>query len=293
MTSPNTRSPRGTTPGRPDDQSVDEPTTFYIRSAAKMLGVSTSALRDWESQALIAPRRAANGYRIYDYNDIRRLREIRYLMENDGLTIAGVKRLLKPDAEMVASRPATKEDGGFDALAKSMKRLRQQKGMSLRKLSAETGLAPSHLSAVERAAKKPSLVAVRTIAEALDTTFLDLIGETDDGGEDIVVRRSERPRPKTELPGIVIEKLARRAQDLDPHLMTIGPGVKSDESYAHAGEEFIFVLSGELEITLEDTDTHVLGTGDSITFRSRRPHRWRNAGSEETVVIWVDTPPNF
>jgi quercetin dioxygenase-like cupin family protein len=67
----------------------------------------------------------------------------------------------------------------------------------------------------------------------------------------------------------------------------------SEESYLHEGEEFLYVLTGTFEITLEEMDTYVLEAGAAMTFASNRPHRWRNPGAVETQVLWVNTPPTF
>ena len=88
-----------------------------------------------------------------------------------------------------------------------------------------------------------------------------------------------------------MEKLDGGGEDLAAHLMTITPGSGSEGSYHHGGEEFIYVLAGELEITLDETEISRLAAGDAITFRSERPHRWRNSGAATAVAVWVDTPP--
>jgi DNA-binding transcriptional MerR regulator len=59
----------------------DEPTTttrlFTISEAAQAVGVSTSTLKRWELQHQIAPRRVANGQRIYSEADVTRLRSLK------------------------------------------------------------------------------------------------------------------------------------------------------------------------------------------------------------------------
>ena len=64
---------------------------------------------------------------------------------------------------------------------------------------------------------------------------------------------------------------------MEPHLFTIAPGAGSGDSYAHEGEEFIFVLRGTLDISLEGEE-YVLQAGDSFYFESNTPHTWRNSG---------------
>ncbi|MDD5567726.1 MAG: cupin domain-containing protein, partial [Candidatus Omnitrophica bacterium] len=63
-------------------------------------------------------------------------------------------------------------------------------------------------------------------------------------------------------------------------------------SYKHFGQEFVLVLKGAIEITLNDS-MYVLRKGDSIYFNSNVPHEFRNIGNEEAEAIWVITPPTF
>ena len=66
----------------------------------------------------------------------------------------------------------------------------------------------------------------------------------------------------------------------------------SGESYSHEGEEFIYVLRGDLAITVAESE-YQLKPGDSFYFESATPHHWKNPGRRETVVLWVNTPPTF
>ena len=93
-------------------------------------------------------------------------------------------------------------------------------------------------------------------------------------------------------PGVRMELLAWGNTVMEPHLFRIKPQAGSGESYAHEGEEFLFVLRGELEIALADEEYH-LKRGDSFYFESATPHRWKNPGRSETWLLWVNTPPTF
>jgi quercetin dioxygenase-like cupin family protein len=80
---------------------------------------------------------------------------------------------------------------------------------------------------------------------------------------------------------------------LEPLLFRIAPGASSGSSYTHDGEEFLYVLEGVFEITLDELTTYTLKEGDALTFASVRPHRFRNPGTAETTVVWINTPPTF
>src|SRR5438093_10414589 len=58
-------------------------------------------------------------------------------------------------------------------------------------------------------------------------------------------------------------------------------------------EEFIHVLSGRFEITLDGRQRYQLNAGDSMYFESTSLHAWVNPGSETTMLLWINTPPTF
>ena len=66
-------------------------------------------------------------------------------------------------------------------------------------------------------------------------------------------------------------------------------GSTGDDLYAHQGEEAGIVVSGVLELTIEE-EVYRLAAGDSFSFPSDLPHRYANPSDEETVVVWANTP---
>ena len=71
------------------------------------------------------------------------------------------------------------------------------------------------------------------------------------------------------------------------------PGADSGEDMLeHDGEEGGVVISGQIEITVSG-EVEVLSQGDGYYFDSRLPHRFRNIGDEECVIVSANTPPSF
>jgi quercetin dioxygenase-like cupin family protein len=81
-------------------------------------------------------------------------------------------------------------------------------------------------------------------------------------------------------------------RQLEAILVRMPPGQKRSEVTTHAGEEFVYVISGEVSLTLEGK-TFVLHAGDSAHYESTVPHSWANTARIETVVVWVGTPRLF
>ena len=84
--------------------------------------------------------------------------------------------------------------------------------------------------------------------------------------------------------GVRMELLAWGNTVMEPHLFRIAPEAGSGDPYTHEGEEFIYVLRGDLEIVVEGEE-YRLKPGDSFYFESATPHRWKNPGRKETWVL--------
>jgi DNA-binding transcriptional MerR regulator len=277
-------------PGGSSDEQVGG---VYIKQAARFVGVSPATIRAWERQGLVAPKRTQAGYRVYSQADIRRLRRVRDLFQAGGLNGAGVRHVLHLSGEDLLTH------GGADPsdsplVGRRIRQLRTRMRISVRELAARTDLSPSYVSSIERSLSRPSIASLQKLAAGLGINLSQMLDERPEAySQEVVVRPHERRRLQLDEPGIVLEQLAVVEQDLEPSMMRIAPDAGSGEAYSHDGEEFIFVLEGKFEITLDETHEYLLESGDAITFRSRRPHRWRNPGESETLLIWVNTPPTF
>ena len=134
-----------------------------------------------------------------------------------------------------------------------------------------------------------SVGTLRKLARFYGMNVLDLFEHEDSTHP--VVRKSER-KALSGGPGVNMELLARGHTVLEPHLFRVAPGSGSGSEYSHEGEEFMFLLQGELEIRLGD-EKYRLRSGDSMNFQSSTPHEWHNPGRKETLILWVNTPPTF
>jgi DNA-binding transcriptional MerR regulator len=91
----------------------DEPTTavFTVSQVADVLGVQQAFLRRLDTQALVSPARSDGGQRRYSRADIGRIEAI-VGMVDEGLTLAGIKRVLELQAEVTELRRQVKQLGG-------------------------------------------------------------------------------------------------------------------------------------------------------------------------------------
>jgi DNA-binding transcriptional MerR regulator len=253
-----------------------------IGEAARRVGVSPSALRQWEQQGLVTPTRTGSRYRLYTEADVARLREIHRMRTEERVNAPGIRRLLQPAAG--AGPGEARMDGA------ALRELRTAQGLSLRQAAERSGLSVSFISGVERGATRASIATLQRLTSAYEVTVGALLSQRRSRR---VVRAGERVSLELEADGVRIEQLADGARHLEPHLFWLAPGASSDGAYRHKGEEFLFVITGSLTIWVGKHERHTLRAGDALTFPSTLPHRWHNNPREETRLLWINTPPTF
>lgn len=177
-------------------------------------------------------------------------------------------------------------------LGDKIRRLRRERGMSLKDVAGKTGLTSSFLSQVERDLADPSITSLRKIAEALGIPIFYFLLNHDD--QNPVVRKNERKVlrfPQSNLTYELLSPDLNRKMEL--MLGRLKPGAAScEEPLAHPGEEFILVLEGVMEIDIGG-DTYCLEHGDSIYYYASIPHKLWSAGDEDLVFLSAITPPMF
>jgi transcriptional regulator with XRE-family HTH domain len=177
----------------------------------------------------------------------------------------------------------------------NIQRKRKERNITLRELAEKLDVSASFLSQVETGKASPSLSTLKTIADALQTTIGALIGEAEQVSHGLVTRESERQSLRQAGDKIKICMLTSpdSNKQMEPLLFQMGENAESGETvYKHFGQEFVLVIKGSLELTLNDTN-YILKKGDSIYFNSTVPHSFRNVYKGETEALWVITPPTF
>lgn len=191
-----------------------------------------------------------------------------------------------------------------DSLGHRIRRERKQQGKTLRELADACGISTSFLSQIERDQAKPSVGTLHRIADVLGVTIADLFVEPTvarrprETSLAQVTRADQRKALVYPNSGIRNELLTpdlRRAIQMMWVVIPPGEGT-GDEGLVHEGEECGLVLQGEIEIFVGEGDSqerHVLTAGDAIYQRSTIPHRSRNIGTTDAVIVVAITPPSF
>ena len=161
-----------------------------------------------------------------------------------------------------------------------IKAIREQKGLSLKEMADLTGFSTALLSQMENHLVSPSLGTIVKLGKAFGVKVGDFFGETHEEPF-AIVRKDERKQVSRFASkdgvkyGYAYESLGFEKKDrrMEPFVVTLEPAtVKTSKTSVHEGEEFIFVLEGEMEVILGN-HTDILYPGDSIYYDSTIPHR--------------------
>ena len=167
---------------------------------------------------------------------------------------------------------------------------RLKRHVSMRAFAAQTGFSPSFISQLENGQVSPSLGSLQKIAEALGVTLGEFFAAAaSEADENLIVRPADRRRLDSTWTDVHLEALGpmTRSRKLEPVLAIFGAGGRSGKRpHSHSREEFAFVLSGRVTLTLADEENE-LGPGDAVTLPAHSPHRWENRGQETVEVLMV------
>ena len=174
-----------------------------------------------------------------------------------------------------------------------LRHLRIAHKLSQRELAKRTGVPNSTISLIESNASNPSVGALKRILDGIPI-----------GLAEFFAFEPERPKKAfyTAEELVEIGKGAISYKQVGETLFgrslqmlkeCYQPGADTGKiPLVHEGEEGGIVLSGRLEVTVDD-ERRILGPGDAYYFESRRPHRFRCVGPVPCEVISACTPPTF
>nr|WP_281434940.1 cupin domain-containing protein [Rhizobium lemnae] len=174
-----------------------------------------------------------------------------------------------------------------------LRHLRMAHKLSQRELAKRAGVTNSTISLIESNASNPSVGALKRILDGIPIGLAEFFAFEPDkpkkafyAAEELV----EIGKGKISYRQIGDNLFGRSLQILKECYQ---PGADTGKvPLVHEGEEGGIVLSGRLEVTV-DEERRILGPGDAYYFESRRPHRFRCVGPVPCEVISACTPPTF
>jgi transcriptional regulator with XRE-family HTH domain len=180
-----------------------------------------------------------------------------------------------------------------------LRELRLRRGWTLQELAARSSLSKPFLSRLESGGRQASIAAALTLSRIFDVSLASLFESPVVEKPCVIVRAEDAP--ERSVHGLKYAPLshAGRFFNLQPLRVKVSPARRGNEHYHHDGEEWVYVLSGKLTLSLAGK-TYDLEPGDAAHFESRLPHRLMARGDHDAEVLVVAAPvwsppanPNF
>lgn len=178
--------------------------------------------------------------------------------------------------------------------------LRESLNLSVDELAERSGCEAGTIEQLESGAVAPSLTPLIKLTRALGVRLGTLLDDEIELGP-ILTKRDEAERvtriksletaSDAGVLGFFSLASGKASRHMEPFMIDVQPTTTDDHKLSsHEGEEFLFVLSGAIEVEY-GKQTHTLGEGDSIYYDSVVPHQVRCAGSTPASILAVVYAP--
>lgn len=173
--------------------------------------------------------------------------------------------------------------------------VRKAKNLSQRELAKRVGVTNSTISLIEQNKVSPSVSSLKKVLDGIPISLADFFtaDEVDAAPDSPFYRARELPDVGNNDIHYFLVGQRRRNRQICLLREVMPPGTDTGETlYAHEGEEGGVVIAGSVEVTVGE-QIQLLGPGDAYYFESRIPHRFRNVGEGDVVIVSANTPPSF
>lgn len=177
-------------------------------------------------------------------------------------------------------------DAGTPMIGPGIRRLRRALDLTLADVAARAGVSAPFLSQVENGRSRPSMKSLQRIADALDTTAVQLLASADPPRPVDVVRGDSASVSEGGGGGgggeARMRPLVRGHQRL--HALEFTGDHDWGREYRHRNDEILYVADGSAEVEA-DGSTYRLDRGDTLYCAAELPHRWRPLEEGTRVLV--------
>ena len=178
-------------------------------------------------------------------------------------------------------------------IGEKIRRLRMELQLTQEELASRSELTKGYISQVERDLSSPSISTLSDLLEALGTTLAEFFSDVNANQKvvftegDVFVK--EEPDYSMEINWIIPNA---QKNEMEPIIINLKPGGMSYDDEPHQGEEFGYVLEGEIELVLGGK-RHKAMKGESFYYKADIEHMLKNNSDEMASILWIATPPTF
>jgi len=176
-------------------------------------------------------------------------------------------------------------------IGSKIRSIRLESGLTQEELAKRLALSKGYISQLEHNLASPSMTTLFSVLEVLGTEPSDFFSENI---EQVVYKPSDFVKEEN---GDLKHNISRMRlntikYDMEPIMIEIQPGGASIRYERRAGEQFGYVLEGEVTLYLNQKK-HVVKTGETFYFIAKKSHQIVNHTNKKAKVLWISTPPMF
>lgn len=177
-------------------------------------------------------------------------------------------------------------------LGQRLKDLRNEHNLTQQELADRTELTKGYISQLERDLTVPSVPTLLDILQCLGCTPAEFFSDTKKAP--VVYHQDDYFEKIDDENRNTIQWLVADAQKnmMEPLLIRLAPGGNTVSDKAHTGEEFGYVIKGQIRLILNET-SHLVKAGESFYYSCSQKHQIFNAGNTTAAFLWISTPPSF
>jgi transcriptional regulator with XRE-family HTH domain len=177
-------------------------------------------------------------------------------------------------------------------IGKKIRALRLGNGLTQEELANRLELTKGYISQLENNLTSPSMQTLFSILEVLGTDIHEFFSKEEEQNavykkEDFYIK--ENIELKHMISWIVPNALK---YEMEPIIIDLEPGGQSVIDDPHAGEEFGYVLEGQVTLVL-NKKRHVIRKGETFYYQANKEHYLSNNSLQHAKVLWISTPPMF
>lgn len=171
-----------------------------------------------------------------------------------------------------------------------IKSLRLQYSMTQEDLADRCELTKGYISQLENNLTSPSIETLKDILSVLGTNLKQFFSEEAEekivfGENDFIEKSTNEMKFKWLIPG-------SQKNMMEPCIMSLKAGKATTKDLPHDGEEFGYVIEGDIVLRLGSREYHC-SKNNAFYYRCDRIHYIENTGKKAAKIIWISTPPNF
>nr|WP_055501871.1 XRE family transcriptional regulator [Nonomuraea pusilla] len=184
---------------------------------------------------------------------------------------------------MMAGPTATSGDGTIRTIGDRLRRLREQRGWSVRDAARRSRLSASFIGLVERGESEIAVTRLMRLADVYAVTVGDLLGDLQELRSRHCVPLSEARVVDDDDGRVTISYLPVPMRGLQPFRLLLRPG-GTMRGLSHATEEFHHCVEGAAMVTIDGVQ-HAVAVGDTVHVPSQKAHEWHNPHDVPCLIV--------